>query len=234
MPQPIQIAMYADLSCPFAYLVHHRWRQLRDEYRDRVAIVHKSLALEYVNKQPTPKPELDIEAPLLFAPDPAVPYQPWHAPASEWPVTIWPAFEAVKCAERQGLTEADDLAWAIRTAFFVDSRCISMRHELIELAKAAGLDQNRFTADFDSGETKRLVVEEARNGWERLKVPGSPTLVLASGEQIADLALPDLDLDESHHLKPTRYMLAPCSGDACLDHLRGVLDRALETQTLSP
>jgi predicted DsbA family dithiol-disulfide isomerase len=143
--------MYADLTCPFAYMVHHRWRQLRDEYRDRVVIVHKSLALEYVNKRPTPKPALDLEEPILFAPAPEVPYQPWHALASEWPVTIWPAFEAVKCAERQGLTESDDLAWAIRTAFFVDSRCISMRHVLIDLARETGLDQNQFTADFDGG-----------------------------------------------------------------------------------
>jgi predicted DsbA family dithiol-disulfide isomerase len=228
MSQPIQIAMYADLTCPFAYLVHHRWRQVREEYRDRVVIVHKSLALEYVNKQPTPKPTLDIEEPLLFAPDGDVPYQPWHAPASEWPVTIWPAFEAVKCAERQGLNHADDLAWAIRTAFFADSRCISMRYVLIDLARAAGLDQDRLTTDFDSGQTKPLVIEEARNGWEKLKVPGSPTFVLPSGEQIVDFALPDLDLDEAQHLKPTRYAPAPCTGDACLDHLRGILDRALE------
>jgi predicted DsbA family dithiol-disulfide isomerase len=231
MSQPIHIAMYADLSCPFAYLVHHRWRRLRETYRDRVVIVHKSLALEYVNNEPTPKPALDIEEPLLFGPDRDVPYQPWHALGSEWPVTIWPAFEAVKCAERQGLTAADDLAWAIRTAFFVDSRCISMRHVLIDLAQAAGLDQERFTADFDSGQTKPLVIEEARNGWEKLKVPGSPTFVLPSGEQISDFALPDLDLDEARHLKPTRYTPAPCMGDACFDHLRGILDRALENQT---
>jgi hypothetical protein len=72
------------------------------------------------------------------------------------------------------------------------------------------------------------VIDEAREGWEQLKVPGSPTLVLPSGEHVSDLALPDLDLDESQNLKPTRYTPAPCSGDACLDHLRGVLNRALK------
>jgi hypothetical protein len=40
-------------------------------------------------------------------------------------MTMWPAFEAVKCAERQSLALADELDWALRVAFFAESRCIS-------------------------------------------------------------------------------------------------------------
>src|SRR5690242_1962281 len=101
MPEAVRIAMYADLACPYAYLAAYRMRQLRDEYRGRVVVAHKSLALEYVNREPTPKPVLDAEAPLVLLAEPEIPYRPWSRPDSEWPVTLRPAFEAVKCAERQ-------------------------------------------------------------------------------------------------------------------------------------
>ena len=61
---------------------------------------------------------------------------------------------------------ADDLAWAIRIAFFSENRCISMRHVLIELAAGSGLDAPQFEQDFDSGVCKLMTVAEARAGWE--------------------------------------------------------------------
>src|SRR5688572_22149023 len=161
---PARIALYADLTCPYTYLAAFRLRTLRDEYCGRVEVVHKSLALEYVNRVPTPKPLLEAELPLLMLAEPEIPYRPWSAPDSAWPVTVWPAFEAVKCAERQSLDLADELAWAIRVAFFAESRCISMRHVLLELAEQVGLDMARFEDDFDGGVAKQLVIEEARAG----------------------------------------------------------------------
>jgi predicted DsbA family dithiol-disulfide isomerase len=220
--------MYADLTCPFAYVISYRLRQLREEYRGRLEIEHRSLALEYVNRQPTPKPVLDIELPILALAEPGLPYRPWAARDSEWPVTVLPAFEAVACAGLQVLELANELAWAIRIAFFAESRCISMRHVLLNLADGVGLDMARFTADFDGGSCKRQVIEEARDGWERLRVDGSPTFVLPSGEQISALGLPDLELDEAQNHRPVRYTPAQCEGDACLDLLRAVLDRAIE------
>ena len=153
MPSPVIIDLYSDVHCPYAYVAAYRLRQLRAEYRGTVTIRYKSLALEYVNHRATPKPILDNEAPILMLEEPAIPYQPWHAPLSEWPVTMWPAFEAIKCAERQGSDAAADLDWAIRTAFFAESQCISMRHILLALAEKAGLDMPRFVEDFDSGVT---------------------------------------------------------------------------------
>ena len=143
-------------------------------------------------------------------------------------MTVWPAFEAVACAGLQCLELAVELAWAIRVAFFVESRCISMRHVLLELAEQVGLDMDRFTEDFDGGACKRQVIEEARDGWERLRVDGSPTLVLPSGEQVSALGLPELELDEAQNHRPVRFTPAQCEGDACLDLLRAVLDRAIE------
>lgn len=222
-----RITMYADLACPYAYIAAYRVRSLREEYRGRLVIEHKSLPLEYVNRQPTPKHVLDSECPLLMLAEPGLAWEPWHAPLSEWPVTLWPAFEAVKCAERQDLEKADDLDWAIRSAFFAESRCISMRHVLFELAKQVGLAMDRFAQDFDSGHAKALVIAEAREGWERLKVPGSPTFVLPSGHQIGDsaeLGLPDVQVDEQRYGRVTGLRPAPCEGVACLAPYRRMLD----------
>jgi predicted DsbA family dithiol-disulfide isomerase len=227
MRAPVTIALYSDVHCPYAYLTAYRLRQLRDVYQDRVTISYQSLALEYVNRRPTPKPILDNETPILMLEEPEIPYRPWHAPLSEWPVTMWPAFEAIKCAERQGPGAAAELDWAIRAAFFAESKCISIRHVLFALAEQVGLDMARFADDFDSGVTKRQVLEEAQMGWERLKVAGSPTFVLASGEQISALALPEVTLDEAQHARVVALEPAPCRGYACRELLRELLDRAI-------
>ena len=230
MPEsgPIQIDLYSDAHCPYAYVVACRVRKLLPEYRGRVEIAYRSLALEYVNRQPTPKPILDNETPIILLEEPDIPYQPWHAPESQWPVTMWPAFEAIKCAERQGWQLAAELDWAIRVAFFAESRCISMRHVLFELAEGIGLEMARFVEDFDSGVAKRQVLEEAQAGWERLKVEGSPTLVFPSGEQRSslDLGLPKITLDKDRHYRLAAVDPARCRSNACLDLLRSILDEA--------
>jgi predicted DsbA family dithiol-disulfide isomerase len=229
-----RIALYADLACPYAYVVAYRLRKLRDDYHGRLIVEHKSLSLEYVNRQPTPKRVLDSECPLLMLAEPELPWEPWHAPLSEWPVTVWPAFEAVKCAERQDAAFADDLDWAIRTAFFAESRCISMRHVLFELAEQVGLAMDRFAQDFDSGQAKEQVMRETRDGWERLKVAGSPTLVLPSGRQVsdsADLGLPEVLVDEQGYGRVTGLRPAPCTGKDCLGLYHRLLDEVATKQS---
>lgn len=220
MSKPVTIAMYADLACPYAYVSAYRLRKLREEYRGIVFIEHKSLPLEYINREPTPKALLESELPYLMREEPGIPYQPWQRPESEWPVTMWPAFEAVKCAQRQSLMLADDLDWAIRVAFFAESRCISLRHVLLELAQEVGLDMKRFADDFDRGVTKYQVFQEAQEGWEHLRVEGSPTFVLPSGKQISNVGLPEVSVDADHPERVIAVIPASCRGQGCLEVFR--------------
>ncbi len=231
MTAPIPIAMYADLACPYAYVSAYRLRKLREEYRGTIVIEHKSLALEYVNREPTPKTLLESELPLLVREEPDIPYQPWQRPDSEWPVTMWPAFEAVKCAERQSLALADELDWTIRVAFFAESRCISLRHVLLELAQQVGLDEQRFADDFDRGVTKYQVLQEAQDGWERLRVEGSPTFVLPSGKQISNVGLPEITVDTHHPDRIIAVTPAPCQGQACLEIFRQMFADAQQAES---
>lgn len=229
MATPISIAMYTDLACPYAYVSAYRLRKLREEYRETIIIEHKSLSLEYVNREPTPKPLLDTELPYLMCEEPGIPYQPWRRPESEWPVTIWPAFEAVKCAERQSFTLADDLDWAIRVAFFAESRCISLRHDLLELAQQVGLDERRFANDFDRGVVKYQVLQEAQDGWERLHVEGSPTFVLPSGKQISNVGLPEIIVDAHYTDRVIAITPASCQGQSCLEIFRQMFAEAQQS-----
>lgn len=226
MTEPVSIAMYADISCPYAYVSAYRLRKLREEYRETIVIDHKSLSLEYVNREPTPKLIIEHELPFLVQEEPGIPYQPWQRSASEWPVTMWPAFEAVKCAERQSMALADDLDWALRVAFFAESRCISLRHVLLEIAQRVGLDMRRFADDFDRGVTKYQVLQEAQEGWERLHVEGSPTFVLPSGKHISNIGLPEITLDAEQPVQVIAITPATCHGQACLDIFRQMFTEA--------
>lgn len=209
MTEPISIAMYADLACPYAYVSAYRLRKLREEGRAPVVLVQKSLALEYVNCEPMPKPLLERELPMLVREEPGIPYQRGPRPENEWSVTMWPAFEAVKCVERQSLDLADELNWELRVAFFAQSHCLSPRHVLLDLAQNIGLDLARFTKDFDRGVTKYQVLQEAQEGWERLHVAGSPTFVLPSGKQISNVGLSDIAIDPA---QPGGVRVTPASG----------------------
>lgn len=231
MTAPVPIAMYADLACPYAYVSAYRLRKLREEYRGTIVIEHKSLALEYVNREPTPKALIERELPLLVREEPGIPYQPWQRPDSAWPVTIWPAFEAVKCAERQSLALADELDWALRVAFFAQSRCISLRHVLLELAQQVGLDGQRWAFDFDRGVTKYQVLQEAQEGWERLHVEGSPTFVLPSGKHISNVGLPEITVDTNYPERVMAVTPATCQGQACLEIFRQMFAEAQQPES---
>lgn len=202
---PTTIEMYADLVCPYAYLTAWRLRRLRDRLGPEVTIVHASLSLEYVNNRPTPRFWIGLELPLLMCEEPELPWQVWSRPEAEWPVTVLPAFEAVKCAERQSMALAHDLDWALRHALHAESRTIALRHEILACAEHVGLDMARFTEEFDSGVAKRRVIEEARAGWEQLRVQGSPTLVFPNGAQAhgPDLGLPTVTFGTNRTLSYT-------------------------------
>lgn len=186
---PAVLTMYSDIHCPYAYLAAFRLRRALRDTGSAVEVRHASLAIEYLDSKATPKGILDAETPYIVRQEPDLPWQPWSAPMSEWPVTMWPAFEAVKTAETQGWRVAHELDWALRHAFFARSRCIAMRHVILELARGVeGLDVRRFEEEWDAGTHKGRVLREAREGWEALGLEASPTFVLPDGSRHANPA----------------------------------------------
>ena len=194
------IEIYSDIQCPWTYLAIYRLRMVWPEYADHVRLAWRALSLEYINGQGTPKPTLDAETGLIARIAPALPLQRWSRPDWQWPVTCWPAFEALACAQVQGHDAGFAMSWALRHAFFAQSRGPALRHELLAIARtvaaATDLDVARFEIDWDNGRYKAGVIADSRRGWHELKVNGSPTFVLPSGRQVSGPAGGEADIDE--------------------------------------
>jgi predicted DsbA family dithiol-disulfide isomerase len=194
-----KVEIYSDIHCPWAYLANYRLRQLWPEYEGRLEIVWRSLSLEYINRRGTPKRILDLEMGFMKNIQPDLPIKPWSRPDWQWPVTMWPAFEALNCAQAQGSRPAFEFSWELRRSFFEDSHSPSLRSEIYRLARevgpACGLDVERFEADWDSGRYKQAVIEDSLRGWHDLKVKSSPTFVLPGGQQFSNPSAGDLQLE---------------------------------------
>ncbi|HEY7358664.1 MAG TPA: DsbA family protein [Ktedonobacterales bacterium] len=228
MEQPTElptIEVFSDVHCPWGYLAAFRLLHLQPEWSGRLRMAWRCLPLEVVNNRGTPKHTLDQEVPYLLQVEPDIPARAWRRPEWEYPVTALPAFEALKCAEAQGDDAALAYNWAVRRAFFAESRCTSLRHVLIDIARESGLDLAAFVSDFDSGRYKHLVLEESDQGWNALKVKGSPTLVLPNGEQRPYPATPELLWDAQEHVVGVKASEYP-EGDP-LDSYRAIFTEAL-------
>jgi predicted DsbA family dithiol-disulfide isomerase len=223
MPLPV-VEFYGSMECPYAYLLTYRLRQLWPEYEGRLQLAWRALALEYVNRAPASRRTFDGEKILFAKIAPELPWHDWPRAGWDWPSTMWPAFEALACAQAQGPQAAFETSWALRHAFFARGRNIALRHELLAVAEeVTALDSARFTADWDGGRFKASVPADSRRGWHELKLDGSATLVLPGGKRITNPAIGEIDFDED---TATLRRYEPFSGDP-LDALRKILDEAL-------
>jgi predicted DsbA family dithiol-disulfide isomerase len=188
MAAPGTIVVWSDIACPWATLVIHRLHceRSRRGLDDEVVLDHRAFPLELVNGRCTPRRIVGAEVPVAGALDPEFGWQVWQAPDFEWPVTTLPALEAVQAAKEQGLAASDALDLALRRAFFAQSRCISMRHVVVDVAASVpDLDVDMLAAALDDGRARHLVVEQwraARDG----PVKGSPHLFFRDGTDLAN------------------------------------------------
>ncbi|NWF65638.1 MAG: DsbA family protein [Chloroflexi bacterium] len=196
------LEIYSSIECPYAYLATYRLRQVGPEFAGQVQVVWRALSLEYINRRIVTSPPMFAAEKELFAHiEPALPWNLWTRPEWDWPVTLWPAFEALACAQVQNAAAAWEMSWALRHAFFAEGRNISMRHEILALAAdVGGLDLAQFEADWDNGRYKQNVIAESRRGWHELKVNGSATFVLPDGHQMTNPALGEIDFDEENYV----------------------------------
>lgn len=180
---PATIVVYADLGCPWAHLTVHRLHRARGEVgmTGKVLFDVRPFPLEIFNEQPTPKLVLDAETVAVGAVDPSAGWQLWQGPAHYYPVTTLPPMEAVEAAKEQGLQASERLDRALRVAFFGQSRSISLRHVVLEVAAACdGVDESKLVDALDDGRARPLLMEHARiAGTDEVK--GSPHVFLPDG-----------------------------------------------------
>ena len=183
---PGTMVVYSDLGCPWAHVAVWRLHDARRRLglEERVAFDHRIFPLELFNSQPTPRDELEAEWDACSALAPRAGWQPWSAPAWAWPATLLPPMEAVQAAKDQGLAASEQLDRGLRRAFWGESRCISLRHVILEVAaECDGIDLEALAEAFDAGRARHLVFEQyevARSD----AVDGSPHLFLADGTNV--------------------------------------------------
>jgi predicted DsbA family dithiol-disulfide isomerase len=191
---PGTVVIYSDIGCPWAHAAVWRlWDARRSlGLEERVRFDHRVFPLELFNSQATPRDELEPEIPVCSSLAPRAGWQAWSGPDWQYPVTMLPAMEAVQAAKEQGLAASEALDRGLRRAFWGESRCVSLRHVILEVASETdGLDLAGLATALDSGRARTAIFEQ----WEVAKtdaVQGSPHVFVHDGTNAQN---PGLEVD---------------------------------------
>jgi predicted DsbA family dithiol-disulfide isomerase len=205
---------------PWSYIAAVRLNAVMPAYRDQVRLRIRPFPLEIVGGGPPNRLELEQEWWLAATQEPLADFAAFRS--DDWPATTLPAFRAVAAARTQGAdVAAFDLR--VRRAFFAEGRNIGRDEVMREIAREAGLDMTAFERDFANPETSAAVVAEAREGYDRFGVRGTPTLMLANGTALEfPLAEPHFEDGRIAAVRPL-----PCYGESCLEATRNIIEQAL-------
>jgi predicted DsbA family dithiol-disulfide isomerase len=215
-----QILEWAEYYCPWCYVAAVRLHRVAREFEGRVRFVIKPFPLELVRGEPAPRDILEQEWWLAAMQEPDAEFAPFRG--LDWPTTTLPAFEAAWCAAQEGYAVGLDYDLRVRRGFFAEGRNIGRRDVLLDIAREAGLDVDRFRARWESGKARAAVLAEAQEGRERYGVRRTPTLMLGDGTPIKlPMSVPRFD-----HRRVVAVGPLTCVGTGCDDSTRALFERA--------
>jgi predicted DsbA family dithiol-disulfide isomerase len=114
-------------------------------------------------------------------------FTPWPH-AGQYPNWSLPALEAAKCMARQGAAAFDRMHLRLYEAFFTRSLNIADPHTLVMLATEAGVDTDRFLADYRAGHGREGVLADWKTASED-GVSAIPTVIFPeTGRALVGLA----------------------------------------------
>lgn len=160
---PNTIAVWSDIGCPWSHAVVWRLHDARHRLglTGRLALDHHVFPLELFNSEPTPRPLREAEWEVAATLAPRAGWQAWSAPDHAWPVTMLPPMEAVQAAKLQSLAASEELDRGLRRAFWGESRCISLRHVILEVANESdAVDVAGLAAALDDGLARRALMDD--------------------------------------------------------------------------
>lgn len=193
------------------------------EYEGRVKVRIRAFPLELGSEAGVPRALLEQEWWLAAIQEPAATFAPFRG--DDFPTSTLPAFDAAWCAAQQGERAALDFDLAVRRAFFAGGRNIGRREVLLEIAGETGLDVAAFTRALEGTAARAAVLAEAREGRERFRVRGTPTVMLADGTKLRlPIAYPVI-----HEHRVVGVGKLTCVGEECLAQTRALFERALST-----
>jgi predicted DsbA family dithiol-disulfide isomerase len=177
--------VFGDVMCGWATLALHRFYRARTAagLDGRLHVDLQLFLLEDVNRIALNTRTIEPEKPVIGALATELAFTQWQRDPSEYPVTSLPANEAVHAAKEQSPAAAEELDMALRLGFWRDSRCISMRHEILDIADGCEhVDVDRLSEAFDSGRARGQMLRTYLAA--RDEVEGSPHFFLADGSNV--------------------------------------------------
>jgi predicted DsbA family dithiol-disulfide isomerase len=160
-----------------------RLAQLKREYGERLELRWKSLALV---PEADPGRTFDAHAAEAWAKARANAQAEGttfleRSPGAAMPMSSLPALEAAKCAAAQGVEAFERYHLTLLEAYFTRAQDIGQAVILIDLARQAELDVDRFTLDLASGRMRHLVAAEYLAAHSQ-GIASVPTVILADAQ----------------------------------------------------
>jgi predicted DsbA family dithiol-disulfide isomerase len=182
------LVVWSDVVCPWATVIVLRLRAARARAgaEDELVLRLRAMPLELQLERPLARRVVDAEIALCASLTPEFGWSLWQSRPDVYPVTSLPALEAVQAAASQSPQAAEELDLALRRAFFVDSRCISMRHEVLAAARSCpSVDADAIAAVLVAGSARAGVTGDFAAA-VAAGVPCSGTVVLPSGAMLCN------------------------------------------------
>jgi predicted DsbA family dithiol-disulfide isomerase len=182
------LSVYSDLNCSFAHVAVYRLHQTRAELGldGVIHFDHRVFPLELFNRSVNERPGVDSEIAVVGALEPDAGWRLWQGPDWRYPVSMLPALEAVQAAKAQGWHASEMLDLALRRAFWQDSRCITLRHEILDIAESTGVvDVTELAKHLDNGSARAAIFTQFDSARDD-KVICSPHIFLSDGTNAAN------------------------------------------------
>lgn len=188
MPTPIRIDYYTDPLCSWCFAAEPMLDRVKEHFHDRIEIHYRLLPLfdhvrEVMNDPARLWTIADRYRIVSKKTGVYIDNKVWY---TDPPESAWPACQAVKAAERQGLAAADRYLKRLREAVMLEGKNIAKSDIQIELAAKIGLDLSQFTKDLADPKRKEEVQADIRDA-QRENVESRPHFVLANtqGDKVA-------------------------------------------------
>ncbi|MFC7401649.1 DsbA family protein [Citricoccus sp. GCM10030269] len=179
------VVAFTDVMCGWSTIAFHRFYLARRAagLEGKLFLDPQLFLLEDVNQMALNTKIIEGEKPVVGALAEELEFKPWQRDPSEYPVTSLPANEAVHAAKEQSPTAAEQLDMALRLGFWRDSRCISMRHEILDIARGCpDVDADQLREALDDGRARGQMMRTYFD--RREEVQGSPHFFLPDGSDI--------------------------------------------------
>ncbi|MCX5199582.1 DsbA family protein [Streptomyces sp. NBC_00249] len=182
-PPPGVIVVFSDIWCSFAHIGIHRLHTTRARLglENQVSFDLRAFPLELLNDAPSPRPGTDSEVGRMASLAPAAGWQLWQAKDWLYPSTMLPALEAVQAVKEQSLAASEQLDLGLRRAFWAESRSVSNRKVILDVAAETGVvDVAALASALDDGRARRTLSDQAAVARTE-RVNCSPHLFLPDG-----------------------------------------------------